>query len=185
MLELRNIESIIATSGRDMNYYNAAVLKRKALEQDIQEMKLLKDRKPVDTEALLEKMTLHFHNNQPAEHNVTRVLRFEQGPVQANVLIEYKTLHGPEDLDEQRIMRSQRLANLVDLRITPKPNQYRILDCKGIVRHDVGSIEQYGLVFALPNRLANEPQLQFSLLHDLLRMDRQNTVAQCFKLEQR
>jgi hypothetical protein len=184
--ELRNIESTMVMSGRNTNYYNAAILKRRALEQAIQEMAFLKDLEPVDTEALLKSVALDPYSFQPAEHDAARVLRVEKGRVQVKVLIEYKTLHAPGDPEEQRTMRSQRLANLADLlRITPKPNEYRILDCKGIVRHDTGSVERYGLVFALPTRLAKEPQLRFSLLHDLLRTDRQNTVAKCFSLEQR
>lgn len=58
VLELRNIKSTMATSGRDMIYYNAAVLKGSALEQAKREIEFFEDRKPSDTEALLKCVAL-------------------------------------------------------------------------------------------------------------------------------
>jgi serine/threonine protein kinase len=176
----------MAMTGQNTDYYQAAVLKRRALEQIKQEIDSLEGRKTVDTAALLKTVEVASLSLQPAEPNAARVLRVRKGLAQTKVLIEYKTLPTTGESDCERTMRLQRLANLVDLlRITPKPSQCRILDCEDVVRHDTESDERYGLVFGLPTRVTSLSQLRFSPLHELLRAERQNTVPQTFTLEQR
>jgi hypothetical protein len=184
ILALRNIESIMAVPYRNTDYYSAAVLKRRTLEQTKQEMDFLETRKFVKTS--LKSIELSARDFPPADQNAFRVLRVQAGKVQKKVLLEYKKVGAIGETSDQTMIITQRLFNLVNLlRITPKPSQYRILDCQGIVRHDTESEERYGLVFTLPSQLAIQSSLRFSSLQHLLRTEGQNTAPQHFPLEYR
>lgn len=114
------------------------------------------------------------------------MLRVEAGKVQNRSLIEYKQIPATGSATVQQSVLFQRLINLIDLlRVTPRPNQYRILDCKGFVRHRINSEEHFGFVFALPARIALRPQLRVSSLQELLRGDRDKSAVPYFTLEQR
>jgi hypothetical protein len=183
---LRGIKSMGTASAHFTDYYNAALFKKRALEQAGLEREFLEGRKPVLSNALMEHMRLDPSSIEKAEQNLSRVLRVQAGKLNQKVLVEYKMLQASETATGGTTVLFKRLVNLMDLlSLTPKPTQYRILDCKGFVRHDLGSNERYGLVFDLPPRLANQPHLRMSTLQELLRAERDNTAPKDFPLNHR
>jgi serine/threonine protein kinase len=110
-------------------------------------------------------------------------LRLEAG---VKVLIEYKQFPTGGLMTGQGVILYQRLMNLIDLlRITQKSSHYRLLDCKGFVRHTINSQEYFGLVFALPSRITAQPKLRLSSLQELLRAEQSKAVPEYFPLEKR
>jgi serine/threonine protein kinase len=186
MVALREIESTMARPGYNNDYYNAAILKRRRLEQIRVEMDYLEGRSPVVPETVLKSMELDSSKFVPGEQEATRVLRLEAGKVQLKVLIEYKQLPTGGHTTGQGSVLFQRFINLIDLlRITQKSSRYRVLDCKGFVRHVINSQEYFGLVFALPPRIAMQPKLRFSSLQELLRAEQAKVAPKYFPLEHR
>ncbi|OAL54527.1 hypothetical protein IQ07DRAFT_271691 [Pyrenochaeta sp. DS3sAY3a] len=181
---LREIESTMARPGYNNDYYNAAILKRRRLEQIRVEMDYLEGRTPVVPATA--SMELDSSKLVPGKQASSRVLRVEAGKVQTKVLIEYKQFPTGGHMSGQGVILFQRLINLIDLlRITQKSSHYRVLDCKGFVRHTINSQEYLGLVFALPSRIEAQPKLRFSSLQELLRAEQSKAAPECFPLEKR
>lgn len=119
------------------------------------------------------------------ENGSTRVLgRLRSGTSQKYVLVEHKRFEGDTaGLRETFKQRTLRLIQL--LHISPKPIEYRVLDCQGYVQKETRNSEQWSLVFALPAELADRTQLNFSTLYDMLRDARTNAPPLEFSLGDR
>ncbi|KAH7066076.1 hypothetical protein BKA63DRAFT_154887 [Paraphoma chrysanthemicola] len=181
-----NMEPTDSFSATFHDYYNAEIFKQRAMRQARLEKDFLSSRKPIISEAFLETLTLQTTSITPAKQNIARVLKIQSGKVNQKVLVEYKMVQAKEPGTEENTVLFNRLINLMDLlSVTPKPSQYRILDCIGFIRHDLGSDERYGLVFRLPPRLAAQPQLRQSTLQEFLRAREDNTPPGAFPLEHR
>lgn len=103
------------------------------------------------------------------------------------VLFEVKTTQETD----QRILDiiDQRIQGLVSLlQISPKPSNFRVLDCKGYLRTPgaaSSSATRYGLVFALPDDLRDHANTRVQTLHSILRPHGDNRVPVRFPLDTR
>ncbi|EEP78399.1 predicted protein [Uncinocarpus reesii 1704] len=101
------------------------------------------------------------------------------------VLIEFKLIQ-ESDRAVFRILED-RLKDLISLlQVTPKPTNYRVLDCQGyIATSKEANKVAYGLVFSLPDALSTSPEPKLNSLHSLLRGTTDNKVPVGVPLEAR
>ena len=158
--ELDLLASVKAISG---TYAAAAMFKSQAIRQ----LKSAIDNTNASSQAA--KQLLIDHTAIKATESDLRVMgQLKVKTAVKDVLIEYKTFGG-DDPNQRETFKARILRLIQLLHISPKPVEYRVLDCRGYTIRPASLPEQWGLIYSIPAELEEAHEVKFVTLHDLLR----------------